>query len=50
MSFEWTVEQKIFIVKICKRPSQARKNHLFMQNQHEISVLNRLAQGLRNIN
>ena len=44
------VEQKIFIVKICKCSSLARKNHLFMQNQHEINTLNHFAQGLRNIN
>ena len=30
--------------------SLPRKNHLFMQNQHEINALNHFGQDIRNIN
>ena len=44
------VEQKTIILKICKCSSMPRKNHLFMQNQHEINALNHFGQDLRNTN
>ena len=44
------VEEKVIILIICKCSSRPRKNHLFMQNQHEINALNHFGQDLKNIN